>query len=70
MIVGAGNAFTVPLADTFCVVAPVDEQATFPEGVPEADAVNLTNMVVAFTVPEDGANETESTYPLPDTSET
>ena len=35
-----GKAFTVPLAETFCVVAPVDAQVILPEGVPEAVVVN------------------------------
>ena len=34
-----GNALTVPLAVTFLVVAPVEVQAIFPEGVPEAEFV-------------------------------
>ena len=37
-----GNAVTVPVAATFCVVAPVDEQAILPEGVPEAAFVKRT----------------------------
>ena len=31
-----GKAFTVPLTATFWVVAPVEAQVIFPEGVPEA----------------------------------
>ena len=34
-----GDAFTVPLAATFFVVAPVDAQVILPEGVPVADVV-------------------------------
>jgi hypothetical protein len=37
-----GNTFTVPLADTFCVVAPVEAQAILPEGVPLAALVKRT----------------------------
>ena len=37
-----GAEFTVPEAATFFVVAPVDEQATLPEGVPDADEVKRT----------------------------
>ncbi len=36
-----GNTFTVPLTATFCVVAPVAEQVTLPEGEP-ADAEDFT----------------------------
>ena len=53
-----GNAFTVPLAATFFVVAPVDVTAMFPEGDPDADEVNLTYIVVLATELLEGARET------------
>ena len=62
--------FTVPLAATFCVVAPIEVQATLPAGVPEAKALNRTKMVVVGTEPEEGVNETDPANPLPDVNET
>ena len=40
--VAVGKEVTVPLAATFCVVAPVDVLAIFPEGVPAAALVKRT----------------------------
>ena len=48
-----GNAFTVADALIFCVVAPVEVQVIFPDGVPVADADNLAYTVVLETVPPD-----------------
>ena len=47
------TAFTVPEALTFFVVAPVEVQVIFPDGVPVADADNLAYTVVLETEPPD-----------------
>lgn len=63
-------AVAVPLAATFWVVAPVEVQAIFPEGEPDADAAIRTKMVVVLTVPLDGVKETEPANPPPEVVDT
>lgn len=59
-----GNAFTVPVAATFIVVAPVDSQVIFPDGVPDAEALKRTKTVLVVTVPDDGVKETLPAKPV------
>ena len=49
--VGVEVAFTVPVAATFCVAAPVLVCARFPAGVPAVAPVKRTKIVVVATVP-------------------
>lgn len=65
-----GNALTVPLTATFCVVALVEATVILPLGVPLADASNLTKTVVFETVPLAGVRDTLVPYPLPEVVDT
>jgi len=59
-------AVTIPLATTFCVVAPVEVIAILPLGVPVALVVKRTKIVVLFTVPAVSVKLTVLAKPLPD----
>ena len=66
LAVTTGKAFTVPLAATFCVIAPVDPEVILPEGVPEADDERRTYIGVELTVPLDGVSDMLLLYVPPD----
>src|SRR6185295_15397377 len=70
LAVTTGNAFTVPLAATFCVVAPVDAEVILPEGVPDADDERRTYIGVELTVPPDGVSDMLLLYVPPDVKHT
>lgn len=66
VIVGvAGTGFTVPLTATFTVVTPTEATVIFPEGVPVADAANLTYIIVLATAPPDWVKVRDEAKPLP-----
>ena len=65
-----GVGLTVPLTGTFCVIAPVEEQVIFPDGVPDAEALNRTYIVVVLTFPPTGINEMDPLNPLPEVTDT
>jgi hypothetical protein len=66
VMVGAGGAgLTVPLTGTLTVVAPAETTVILPEGVPLADAVILTYIVVLGTEPPDWVKVTVAPNPLP-----
>lgn len=65
-----GSAFTVPLAATFCVVAPVEAQVTLPEGLPEAAEVSRTYIVVLPTLPPLWLRVILDAKPLPNVVDT
>lgn len=65
-----GCAFTEPLAETFCVVAPADIQRIFPPGVPLAELLKRTYTVVEVTIPPVCGKVKEAPNPDPELAET
>ena len=64
------TAVTVPLTATFFVVAQLDTSAIFPEGVPLAEFVIRTKIVVLATVPPLWVKVKEPANPDPEEVET
>ena len=64
---GVTLVVTVPDTAMFCVVALRLALVTFPEGVPVADDVILTYIVVLFTTPAEGVIDVLDVNVPPDT---
>lgn len=64
VVIDGEDDVTVPLTDIFCVVAPVEVHAMFPDAGVDADNI-LAYIVVVETEPPDCVNVTELLNPVP-----